>query len=222
MRRLRLVMHWTLTNQLHHQFLYWIQARIRDHKSAFIKAQPPPLLGVPNPRNLHIPRDPEPIVSIIVPTYGKPDLTLSCLASISKYLSAKNIEVIVVDDASPGQTARVLCLVTGIKLIVNERNVGFIHSCNLATQVALGEFVLFLNNDTQVTDGWLEPMVRLFRDFQRVGAVGSKLLFPDGYLQEAGCIIWRDGTGWNLGRRKDPTDPKFNYVREVDYCSGAS
>ena len=110
----------------------------------------------------------------------------------------------------------------GIRLIINPSNLGYLRSCNTAARVANGEFLLLLNNDTQVLPDWLDPLLLPFRSRSDVGAVGSKLLYPDGRLQEAGCIIWDDGSGWNFGRLDSPDRPVYNYLREVDYCSAAS
>ena len=82
--------------------------------------------------------------------------------------------------------------------------------------------MFFLNNDTLVCEGWLEPLLRVFDQFPDAGLVGSKLLFPDGTLQEAGGIVWNDGSAWNYGRADDPDKPEYNYVREADYISGCA
>jgi GT2 family glycosyltransferase len=159
---------------------------------------------------------------VIIPTYGQLPFTLRCLASVVEHRPSLPIEVIVVDDAWPGADIADLDLVRGIRLISNETNMGFLHSCNKAAGVAKGRYLYFLNNDTQVLAGWLTPMLSLFQQCPATGAVGAKLLYPDGRLQEAGGIVWQDATGWNFGRLEDPTRPAYNYVREVDYCSGAA
>ena len=172
--------------------------------------------------NIRFPTATFPVVSVVIPTFGKVDYTVRCLQAMRRHLPETPIEVIVVDDASgdPGMSA--VARIGGDRVITNRSNLGFLRSCNRAAVVAAGRSVLFLNNDTEVQAGWLDPMVALMMARPDAGAVGSMLLSPDGRLQEAGGIVWQDGTGWNFGRSDDPGDPKYNYVREVDYVSGAS
>lgn len=164
----------------------------------------------------------DPDISIIIPVYGKVGYTLRCLRSIADLPSKSKAEIIVVDDCSPDDSAEVLGQVRGIHLLKNEKNSGFIVSCNAGASAARGQYVYFLNNDTEVTEGWLDSLAETFNDFPGTGLAGSKLVYPDGRLQEAGGIVWKDASAWNFGKFDDPDLPEYNYAREVDYCSGAS
>lgn len=165
----------------------------------------------------------EPVVSVIIPAYDNCGVTVRCLQSIVEHWpSALACQIIVVDDASSDSTATVITQLPGIDFVRNGVNSGFIQSCNRGAQLARGRYVCFLNNDTIVTPGWLDELVRTAESDRSIGAVGAKLVYPDGKLQEAGGVIWRDGSGWNYGRGCDPRDPRFNYARDVDYCSGAA
>jgi GT2 family glycosyltransferase len=165
-----------------------------------------------------------PDVSVIIPAYDQLAMTLDCLISVA--LCAEDgptMQIIVVDDASPNEP--VCAVISGLPFITSLRNGsnrGFLRSCNTASALATGRYIHFLNNDTLVRTGWLSELVKCADADETIGAVGSRLLFADGSLQEAGGIIWRDASGWNYGRSDDPESPKYNYTRDVDYLSGAS
>ena len=163
-----------------------------------------------------------PLVSVIIPTYGRPDLCLACLFSISKNMPSVDIEILLVEDASSDKQIQKLASIPGLRFIRHAKNLGFTLSCNEAAKQAQGQFLHFLNNDTEVRPGWLDSLIESFSDLEDAGMVGSKLIYPDGRLQEAGGIVWGNGNAWNFGRMQDPLAPEFSYRREVDYCSAAS
>ncbi len=169
-----------------------------------------------------LPTAAEPLVSIVIPVYGKLAYTCACLQSLADHPGAIPFEVIVVDDRSPDDSADVLAEVAGLRLFRNPQNLGFVGSCNAGAAAAQGRWLLFLNNDTVITPGWLEAMLRTFDDFPDAGLVGARLVYPDGRLQEAGGIVFSDGSGWNYGRFEDPNDPRYSYARPSHYCSGAA
>jgi GT2 family glycosyltransferase/ubiquinone/menaquinone biosynthesis C-methylase UbiE/glycosyltransferase involved in cell wall biosynthesis len=168
-------------------------------------------------------KEKNPLVSIIIPMYGKWEYTLQCLYSIYMNLPMNSaIEVIVIDDCSPDNSGEIISQVKGIHYVKNSCNLGFIGSCNYGASLAKGKYLYFLNNDTVITPSAIEELIGTFEIFPLAGLVGSKLIYPDGSLQEAGGIIWQDASGWNFGRNQNPCMPMYNYAREVDYCSGAS
>jgi GT2 family glycosyltransferase/glycosyltransferase involved in cell wall biosynthesis len=161
-------------------------------------------------------------ISIIIPVYNQFRFTAACLASLQEHQGTERFEIILVDDGSTDATADLVPWMPGVVYLRNETNSGFIASCNRGAEKARGKYLVFLNNDTLVRDSWLSVLLDTFAQEAQAGIIGSKLLYPDGRLQEAGGIIWRDASGWNYGKFDDAGNPAYNYLREVDYCSAAA
>lgn len=171
---------------------------------------------------LRLPKCENPFVSIIIPAYNQFTYTYYCLESIIKNSGDIPFEVILADDCSNDLTVEIEQVVENLIVARTPENLLFLRNCNHAAQFAKGKYLLLLNNDTQVQENWLKPLVDLCEADENIGLVGSKLVYSDGTLQEAGGIIWSNGAGWNYGRNDDAMKPEYNYVRDVDYISGAS
>jgi len=163
------------------------------------------------------------LVTIVIPVFNKADYTLRCLEKLIENTPAELFEVVLVDNASTDATPQLLGQLGGdVQVLRNAENQGFVVACNQGAAAGQGKYVLLLNNDTAPQPGWLEELVAAAERDPKVGVVGSKLVYPNGDLQEAGGLVFRDASAWNHGRGDDPDRPEFNQACEVDYCSGAS
>jgi GT2 family glycosyltransferase len=159
-------------------------------------------------------------ISIIVVLYGKAHLGLLCIESILRNADVP-YELILVDNNSTDRTGEMLEHLDGVEIIRNAENLGFGYACGQGAERARGEFLCFLNNDALLQAGSLSAVVADFREDKTIGAIGGKILLADGRLQEAGSMVWNDGSAWGYGRGDDPDLPRYNFRRPVDYSSGA-
>jgi GT2 family glycosyltransferase len=162
-------------------------------------------------------------VSIIIPAYNQINYTTHCILSIFRSSPTNRFEILLADDCSTEDNYDLLDgIQPNVRITRTDNNSGFVKNCNHAARVARGDYLVFLNNDCLPLSGWLDNLIKTAESDASVGIVGSKLLYPNGSLQEAGGVIWRDGSGWNYGRGDNPFMPEYNYTKEVDYCTGAS
>ena len=162
-----------------------------------------------------------PRVSVLLVLYNRAELTFRCLRALREVDRVVPLDVIIVDNGSSDDTPLLLSRLSGVQIIRSPENLGFLRACNDAARVARGEYLLFLNNDAELMPGAVEALLQTLESSTDVGAVVGRLILPDGRLQEAGSIIWRDGSCLGYGRDASPWAPEFAYQRDVDYGSAA-
>lgn len=174
--------------------------------------------------NLAFPKFEHPRASIVILAWAQLDLLLACLQSLAHTLDGTlPYEVIVVsNDARPAIVDALRRQVVGIRFVEADVNLGFSGGNNLGASIARGEYLVFLNDDAIVAPGWLSWLLTTADRHADAGAVGSLILFPDGTIQEAGSIIWSDGSTMPVGRESAGDAPTWHFVRRVDYCSACS
>ncbi|HXY27767.1 MAG TPA: glycosyltransferase, partial [Acidimicrobiales bacterium] len=164
-----------------------------------------------------------PRVSVVIPCFDRAALTLRCLESLGAHTDPGAYDVILVDNGSTDATVELAGSQSeSFRVVRNDHNTGFGPACNQGAALARGQYVLFLNNDTEVLPGWLEPLVAALDEDEDLGAVQPKLLYPDGRLNDAGGLVFAGGAPWVYGKgHPDPADPRFDCRRAPDYASGA-
>jgi GT2 family glycosyltransferase len=193
-------------------------------KDAFVPSAP--ALAAPGSEagiaGLAFPPAANPRLSILVPAYDEFAHTLACLRAIEAAPPPVPFEVVLADDASPDPAMAGFAAVANLVYLRQSQNAGFVRNCNAAWARCRGAFVLLLNNDTRVLPGAIGCMLAAFEADPDIAAVGPKLIYPNGRLQEAGCYIRPNGEGAMVGLFADPQEPAFCRDRDVTYCSGAA
>ncbi len=172
------------------------------------------------PNVIPFPEVARPDVTVVMLTYNRWDLTREALRLVAE-VTGPRYEVVIVDNASTDGTLDELDRVSGARILRNPRNLGFGPANNQGAAMARGRYLLLLNSDAWVRPGWLEPLIDVADADPGVAAVAPKLLYPDGRLQEAGSIVWRDARVRQYGDGDVPNRPEYNFRRTVDYASAA-
>jgi GT2 family glycosyltransferase len=201
-------------------------AALRQAQKEAVVPLPPDIFASTDPKadlaRLRLAVSAAPVLSILVPIFNEVDITIECLLSVAAHLGDIAYEVVLGDDASTDKLALRFADVPGLRVLRHDRNVGFIANCNAAFALCRGRYVLLLNNDAQLMPGAAACLVAALDADATLAAVGPKIIYPDGRLQEAGCFLTPSGESGMVGLFADPEEPGYRRDRDVAYCSGAA
>jgi GT2 family glycosyltransferase len=198
-----------------------VSAKLKQAMRGLLSARLDAFLA--GPETLRLPYSDSPEISIILVLYNQAELTFGCLSSIVETLAdMPSVEVVIADNGSTDRTTALLNRTSGATIIRNAANLHFLKAVNFASGRVRGRNILLLNNDAQLLPGSVASALRTLSADSGIGAVGGRIILPDGTLQEAGSIIWRDGACSGYARGQEPTGPDVMFQRDIDYCSGAN
>jgi GT2 family glycosyltransferase/glycosyltransferase involved in cell wall biosynthesis len=160
-----------------------------------------------------------PVLSVIMVLHNRFPLTLMALASLRMNCAA-NIEVILIDCGSTDETLNIRHYVRGAIYLRFDIDISYLRSRNVALHIAKTDMVLYLHNDIELAPGAITAALRRMESDPKIGSIGGMIIGSHGVLQEAGGIVWRDGTTQGYMRDASPLTPEANFTRDVDFCSG--
>lgn len=170
---------------------------------------------------ISIPQFERPTVCIVVIGWREAPLLLDSLASVVASVDTVPYEVrIVLNEPTASLVRAVNENVRGAAVHRFRANLGFGGAANFAVATSDAPYVALLNDDCIVEMQWLEELLDIHQRRERCAIAGSRFLNPDGSLQEAGSVLWADGSTWAVGDGNNCVDA--NFERQADYCSAGS
>ena len=159
-------------------------------------------------------------VSICILVLERTEMVLGCLDALRRPgASPPGTELVVVANGTPSDQLDGLTAHEDVVLVVNPENLGFAAGCNQAASIARAPLLVFLNDDSTVDAGCIPALIRAVSNDPEIGAVGARIVWVDGTLQEAGSVLWRDGSTSHVGEGLPPGSDAYQEPRDVDYAS---
>ena len=167
-----------------------------------------------------------PLVSIIIPESISLNITYNCINSILKEEQSLDYEIILINETLADEIKFLIKNYSQnhVKIFLHKAKEinNFLRNCNQAAKNSRGKYILFLRDNTKVYKNWLSFLLKEIKSNEKIGIVGSKLIYSNGTLLEAGGIMWNNGEYTNYGKGKSAYMPEYNYIKEVDFVSGVS